>query len=59
MSKDQKPQTLTVQRIITITNSRQSMKFSVVKLYNKVITMQKTYNKDRIRLYPCDSRQIN
>ena len=48
MSKDQEFKTFTVQRIITIASFRESMKFSFIKLYNKAIIIQETYNKNRV-----------
>ena len=39
MSEDQECETFTVQRIIIIVSSRESIKFSIIKLYSKVITI--------------------
>ena len=48
MPKNKKFQTLTIQGIITLANSRESIKFSIIKLYSKAITIQRTYNRDRV-----------
>ena len=53
MLKNQELKVLTIQRIITITSSRKSMKFSFIRLYSKATTIQKTYNKNKFRLHPC------
>ena len=39
MLKNQEFKTLTVQEIITAVNSRESMEFSFIKFYSKVITI--------------------
>ena len=46
--KNKKFQTLIIWEIIAIINFEKSIKFSFIKLYNKVATVQKIYNKDGI-----------
>ena len=48
MSEGQKPETLTVWRVITITSFTASIEFSFIKFYNKATTVQETHNKNRI-----------
>ena len=46
--KDKKLKILTIQGTTTLISSRESIKFSIIKFYNKVITIQRTPNKNRI-----------
>ena len=36
ISKNKKPQTLTVRKVITIASSRESMEFSIIRFYGKI-----------------------
>ena len=46
--KNQEFKTLAIWRTVVIAGSRNSMEFSLIRLCGKAVTVQRTYNKDRV-----------